>query len=310
MELTASDIKKTALSLGFSACGIAKAIPLIAEKQYFTSMIDNGAHANLAYLERDIEVRFSPELLLPGCKSVIVFLYNYLTGEKLEADYKIAKYAYINDYHLLIKNKLERVVEMISRTYPEAHCKITVDSANITEKNWAVKAGLGYIGKNSLLQTDNGSFFLIGTILTDVVFEYDTEKERNCGSCMRCVEACPVHAITKPYQVDVRKCLSFHTIENKETADDSANTYQWVFGCDVCQDICPNNKNSKPNPDTLDKFSLFLHFKNSDFENLTKEEFENCFRDSCVKRRKYEKFTERINKVKIELNSKSDSKSE
>ncbi len=303
MELTASDIKNRALFLGFSACGIAKAMPLSSEKQYFTSIIDNGTQTTLDYLERDVEVRFSPALLLPGCKSVIVVLYNYLTDQKLEADYKIAKYAFIKDYHSFIKNKLERVVEMISEAYPEAHCKITVDSSNITEKNWAVKAGLGYIGKNSLLQNDNGSFFLIGTILTDVVFEYDTEIERNCGSCRHCVEACPVHAITKPYQVDISKCISFHTIENKENRDNSANTFQWIFGCDVCQDVCPNNKNSKPNPDALDKISLFLHFKNADFENLSKEEFQNYFKDSCVTRRKYEKFAERIKKVKIESNS-------
>lgn len=301
MYLSATDIKKIAFSLGFSDCGIAKALPLQEEKQYFTSMIDDGAHATLTFLERDIDVRFSPELLLPGCKSVIVFLYNYLTEKKIEADYKIAKYSYIHDYHYLIKDKLKIIVDKISQSYPDSHCKTTVDTSSISEKNWAVKAGVGYIGKNSLLQTDHGSFVLIGTILTDIVFDYDTENARSCGTCSRCMDACPVQAISKPYQVDVRRCISFQTIENKVPSDNSESTYQWVYGCDMCQDICPNNINCKPNPDTLDKISLFLHFKNSDFENLTKEVFDSWFKDSCVKRRKYDQFMERVNKVKKEL---------
>lgn len=301
MYLSATDIKKIAFSLGFSDCGIAKALPLQKEKQYFSSMIDDGAHATLTFLEKDIEVRFSPELLFPGCKSVMVFLYNYLTEKKIEADYKIAKYSYIHDYHYLIKDKLKIIVDNISQSYPDSHCKITVDTSSISEKNWAVKAGVGYIGKNSLLQTNHGSFVLIGTILTDIVFDYDTENARSCGTCSRCMDACPVQAISKPYQVDVRKCISFQTIENKCPSDNSESTYQWVYGCDVCQDICPNNINCKPNPDTLDKISLFLHFKNPDFENLTKQEFDSCFKDSCVKRRKYDQFMERVNKVKKEL---------
>lgn len=298
--MNSESIKKRAAEIGFSQCGIAKAVPLQKEQLLFEEMIAQNRHAGRLYLERDTKKRFDPESYLSGCSSVIVCLYNYYTGTDLDSDYKMGKYTFISDYHILIKEKLETLATFIHQNNPEIQYRTTVDTSPVSEKNWAVKAGLGSIGKNAILQTPHGSYNLIGLILTQLPLAYCEEKPIACGSCTRCIDACPTKAIVNPYQVDANRCISHHNTEIKiKERSDFENDSFWIYGCDVCQDVCPNNQNPTINPDALLHFSLFLHFKNSDFEQLNPDRFARFFGSSCIQKKKYDRFQHEIDRVKI-----------
>ncbi|MDR3048001.1 MAG: tRNA epoxyqueuosine(34) reductase QueG [Bacteroidales bacterium] len=296
------EIKERARSLGFFQCGIAKAEPLVDEEQKNREMIAKGYHAYKSYLENNIEKRFNPTLVVPEAKSVIVCLYNYLTNVHLNSDYKMAKYSFITDYHTLIRDKLTLLAHFIHQQSPDTAYKISVDSSIVTEKNWAVRAGLGFIGKNSLLQTPQGSYFLIGTITTPLLLTPDTPIKADCGACKRCMDACPTHAIKAPYQIDARKCISHlnteaKNLESSEVEYDS----KWLIGCDICQEVCPHNVNAPLSEDATKHLAPFIHFKNEDFNTLSEEDFKRYFIGTCLERRKYHHFMTSIKNAKKQL---------
>jgi epoxyqueuosine reductase len=290
-------IKQSALTLGFSACGIAEACHLEEEEKRFREAVVAGFHGGKNYLERNIEKRFDPRLLLSGCRSVIVCLYNYLVPQKSETDYRIAKYALLTDYHLLLHEKLERLATDLQRHYPDMDYKIAVDSAIVSEKNWAVRAGLGYLGKNTLLQTPQGSYFLIGILLTTLPLRSDSKQEALCGNCSCCMAACPTHALVAPYRLDATRCIAFQNIENKSIESDFHHATSWVFGCDICQDVCPHNQEAVYGKDAQDHFSLFLHFGNKEFENVKKDTYNNMVKNTPLERVKFEKLQAEIARV-------------
>ncbi len=291
-------IKKSALALGFTACGIAEARHLIEEEKLYRETLNSRCYEGLPYLERDIEKRFNPQLFLPGCRSMIVCLYNYFTPQECKSDYKIAKYARLTDYHTFLREKLERLATDLRKDYPEMEYKISVDSSAIAEKIWAVKAGLGSIGKNTILQTVHGSYFLIAILLTTLPLAPDPEQEVPCGNCMRCLTACPTHALVAPYRLDARQCITFHNIENKNSENDFYNPTSWIFGCDECQDACPHNQKATYGEDAQNHFSLFLHFENETFENLEKAHYKKIAKTTPLERAKFEKISKEINRVK------------
>lgn len=296
--ILSEDIKSFAGKVGFTQCGIAEAVLMEKERFRFEAMIREGYHANLDYLARNIPQRFNPELLLPGCRSIIVCLYHYNTPP-LDSDFRIARYALMDDYHIFLKNKLKEITEFIRGKQPEAKFKITVDTSPISEKNWAVKAGLGTIGKNSLFRSESGSFCLIGLILTDLVLDYDRVLSgQECGTCTRCMDACPAKAIEEPYKVNISRCISYHTTtKGTSSAEYCLDEAPWIFGCDICQEVCPHNASAVPNPDAVRHFSLFLHFKNKDFEQLNPDTFNQVFANNCIKRGGYEKLAGEIKRV-------------
>lgn len=283
-------IKDIAHSVGFSACGIASARKLTKAEELFRRSLELGYQADMHFLERDIEKRFDPQELLPGCRSVIVVTYNYLCDVEPASDrYRTARYTWIEDYHTLVKRMLEEMVAEMQRV-GECQCRVTVDSSCISEKNWAVEAGVACYGKNGLVHNDHGSFFVIGTILSDVTFDsYDFPLESDCGECRFCVEKCPAKALDTPYRVDARRCFAYHTVENKNPDTEIIEEAPLLFGCDVCQEVCPKNKKKFPNLTNVSKSSVFLRLQNQGFENLSKEEFKTCFGNTAIARRKYER---------------------
>ena len=298
MENPEEYIKKAALTLGFTACGIAEACYLSEKEKLFRDSIKSGLHGEKAYLERDIKKRFDPRDLLPNCKSVLVCLYNYLIPQKKITDYKIAKYALLTDYHILLREKLERLATDLSAHYPDMEYKISVDSSVISEKNWAVKAGLGSTGKNTLLQTPNGSYFLIAILLTTLSLRPDHEQEISCGNCTRCLEACPTRALVSPYRLNAAQCISFQNIENRSVKNNFDNPTPWIFGCDICQDVCPHNQKVEYGKDAQNHFSPFLHFGNEEFETLEKEHYEKIAKKTPLERVKFEKLWTEIVRMK------------
>ena len=291
-------IKQSALALGFSACGIAEACHLSEEEKRFREAVTAGFHGGKAYLERDIEKRFDPRLLLSDCRSVIVCLYNYLTPQTGKTDYRIAKYALLTDYHVLLREKLERLAADLRSYYPDMDYKISVDSSAVSEKSWAVRAGLGSVGKNTLLQTPQGSYFLIAVLLTTLPLQPDSKQEVACSHCSRCMEACPTHAIVTPYRLDATRCISFQNIENRKVSSDFQHPASWIFGCDTCQDVCPHNQKATCGKDAQTHFSLFLHFQNEDFENLEKDSYNDMVKNTPLERIPFEKLQGEIARVK------------
>ena len=288
-------IKEKAKSLGFASVGIAPAHKLEEAEERFGAALEEGRNADLHFLERDVDKRFDPEELLPDCKSVLVVALDYRINDKpASTRYRTARYTWVEDYHVLVKQMLAQVVEAIQQQEPNAHCRITVDSSCISEKNWAIEAGVGCIGKNSLIHNENGSFFVLGTILTDCAFDaYDSPKMSDCGNCTLCIDSCPAHALT-PYKLDARKCYSYHTVENKNPDIQVLTDSPFVFGCDICQEVCPKNKKNIQNHPSVLKSSLFLRLQNEEMENLTQEDFKTNFGDTAIARRKLERFSRAI----------------
>ena len=296
-------IKTEAKKLGFSGCGISKARFLSEEAKNFEKWLSNGYQGSMSYLEKNIDKRLNPTILVPGSKSVISLAFNYFPPKKLidNNNFIISKYAYGKDYHKVLKKKLKKLFFLMREKIGNIEGRVFVDSAPIHERAWAKLSGLGWVGKNSLLINKNqGSFFFLAEIICDLELEYDEPVLNRCGNCSRCIDACPTGAITKAQVVNAKKCISYLTIENKdnipEELNDSMNNS--IFGCDICQDVCPWNKNSKPHEEIefLPKKNL-RKLRKKDWVELTEETFDRIFEGSAIKRTKYKGLKRNIRAV-------------
>lgn len=305
-------IKSKAAENGFDFCGISKADFLEEEAPRLENWLNRNNHGAMGYMANHFDKRLDPRKLVDGAKSVISVLLNYYPEERLPEgadDLKISKYAYGEDYHFVLKDKLGKLLLAIQEEIGEVSARIFVDSAPVMDKVWAAKSGLGWVGKHSnLLNRDMGSFFFIGEIICDLELEYDGAIKDYCGTCTRCVDACPTNAITEPYVVDGSKCISYFTIELKEAIpnDVQGKFDNWIFGCDICQDVCPWNRFSKPNK--TPEFALQPGLQNlsaNDWEEITEEVFKEIFKRSPVKRTKYEGLKRNIQFVQLMDNKSS-----
>jgi epoxyqueuosine reductase len=286
-------IKNEAKRIGFLSCGISKAAFLETEAPRLENWLNNQMHGQMSYMENHFDKRLDPTLLVDGAKSVISLLLNYYPSQVQNQDsYKISKYAYGQDYHFVIKEKLNQLLHFIQTEIGDVAGRAFVDSAPVLDKAWAAKAGLGWIGKNSNLLTKQvGSFYFIAELIIDLDLQYDNPTTDHCGSCTACIDACPTDAIVTPYVVDGSKCISYFTIELKENIpiEMKGKLDDWAFGCDVCQDVCPWNKFSKPHQEPLfNPNPEILSFSKKDWEEITQDTFNKVFKNSAVKRTKLE----------------------
>jgi epoxyqueuosine reductase len=284
-------IKAEAKRLGFLSCGISKAGFLEEEAPRLENWLNQNHHGEMKYMENHFDKRLNPTLLVDDAKSVISLLLNYYPSEIQNPDsYKISKYAYGQDYHFVIKEKLQELLQTIQTEIGEVSGRAFVDSAPVLDKAWAAKSGLGWIGKNSNLLTQQvGSFYFIAELIVDLDLEYDYAKTDHCGTCTACIDACPTEAIVSPYVVDGSKCISYFTIELKENIPNEmkGKMDDWIFGCDVCQDVCPWNKFSKPHSEPLfSPYPELLFYTKKDWEEITEVTFKKVFKNSAVKRTK------------------------
>ncbi|WP_121375298.1 tRNA epoxyqueuosine(34) reductase QueG [Flavobacterium endophyticum] len=296
-------IKSEAHRLGFISCGISQAGFLEEEAPRLETWLKNNAHGQMSYMENHFDKRLNPTLLVDDSKSVISLLLNYYPEQTQVSDtYKISKYAYGQDYHFVIKEKLKEFLFSIQENIGEVSGRAFVDSAPVLDKAWAAKSGLGWIGKNSnLLSKQVGSFFFIAELIVDLELEYDTAVTDHCGSCTKCIDACPTEAIVAPYVVDGSKCISYFTIELKENIPQEMKGKfdDWAFGCDVCQDVCPWNRFSKPHSEPLfNPNPELLSMTKKDWEEITEDTFRAVFKNSAVKRTKYDGLKRNINFLK------------
>lgn len=289
-----AQVKQTAQSLGFSYCGIAKAAPLDEDARRLEQWLNKGMHGNMQYMERHFDLRVDPTKLVPGAKSVITLLLNYFPAQQQREDApKISKYAYGNDYHEVIREKLNAFLAALKSSVGDIHGRGFVDSAPVLERTWAQKSGLGWVGKNgNLITRKNGSFFFIATLITGLELLPDDPFARDyCGTCNRCVEACPTDALLPNKTVDGSKCISYFTIELKDALIPASlhNKFQnWAFGCDICQDVCPWNRFSTPHHEpAFTPILEILNFSTGDWEALTEDAFKKIFKNSAIKRTKY-----------------------
>lgn len=286
-------IKQKAAELGFSFCGVSKATFLEHEAPRLEKWLSGGMHGQMQYMENYFDKRLDPRLLVEGAKSVISFLYNYYSEAKQEDTEapKISKYAFGEDYHFVVKDKLQQLMQYIQETIGEVNGRAFVDSAPVLERAWAVKSGLGWVGKNTnIINKGKGSFFFLSELIVDLELDYDKPVTDHCGTCTACIDACPTQAIVEPYQVDGSKCISYFTIELKEAipAAMRGKFENWMFGCDVCQDVCPWNRFSKPNAEKrFEPAGALLGMKKQDWLEITEEVFQQVFKKSPVKRTKY-----------------------
>lgn len=297
-------IKDTAKSLGFDFCGIAKAEYLEVEAPRVENWLNQNMHGAMGYMENHFDMRLDPTKLVPGAKSVVSLMYNYYPEQDLAKDdnFKIAKYAYGKDYHFVIKDKLKDFMHAIHENIGEVDGRVFVDSAPVLERVWAQKSGLGWIGKNSLLlNKQKGSFFFIAELIIDLDLIYDNPLGDFCGTCTKCIDACPTDAIPVPYVVDGSKCISYYTIELKDSIPQEAKgkMQDWVFGCDICQDVCPWNRFSTPHKEpSFSPHPDMPDMSKSDWTELTHEVFQEIFRKSAIKRTKYSGLMRNIDFVK------------
>ncbi|MFD1094224.1 tRNA epoxyqueuosine(34) reductase QueG [Salegentibacter chungangensis] len=286
-------IKAEAKRLGFLSCGVSPAGFLEEEAPRLENWLEQNMHGEMRYMENHFDKRLDPTKLVEGSKSVISLLLNYYPHElQNEESYKISKYAYGRDYHFVIKDKLKQLLNFMQDEIGEIGGRAFVDSAPVLDKAWAAKSGLGWIGKHSnLLSKKAGSFYFIAELIVDLELEYDTPVTDHCGSCTACIDACPTGAIVDPYKVDGSKCISYFTIELKDELPNSLKGQfdDWMFGCDICQDVCPWNRFSKPHNEPLfNPHPLLLENDKKDWEEITRETFNEIFRKSAVKRTKFE----------------------
>ena len=285
-------IKTEAKRLGFLSCGISKAEFLEEEAPRLEQWLNQNMHGGMRYMENHFDKRLDPTKLVEDSKSVVSLLLNYFPSEVQNSEsYKISKYAYGTDYHFVIKDKLKSLLHFIQEEIGEVNGRAFVDSAPVLDKAWAAKSGLGWIGKHSNLLTQQvGSFYFIAELIIDLELEYDTPVTDHCGTCTACIDACPTEAITEPYLVDGSKCISYFTIELKENipSEFKGKFDDWMFGCDVCQDVCPWNRFSKAHSEPLfNPHPELLSMSKKDWEEITEETFRKVFKKSAVKRTKY-----------------------
>jgi epoxyqueuosine reductase len=292
-ETNTKFIKSEAQRLGFLSCGISKSGFLEAEAPRLEKWLNQNQHGQMSYMENHFDKRLNPNLLVDDAKSVVSLLLNYFPSEnQIEDTYKISKYAYGQDYHFVIKEKLKELLHSIQEKIGEVSGRAFVDSAPVLDKAWAAKSGLGWVGKNSNLITKTiGSFYFIAELIIDLELDYDHATTDHCGSCKACLDACPTQAIVAPYVVDGSKCISYFTIELKDNLPQEMKGKfdDWAFGCDVCQDVCPWNRFSKPHDEPLfNPNPELLSMTKKDWEEITNETFEAVFKNSAVKRTKWE----------------------
>jgi epoxyqueuosine reductase len=299
-------IKAKAIELGFDACGISKADFLEEEAPRLEKWLNLNYQGKMAYMANHFDKRLDPRKLIDGAKSVITVILNYFPEQTLpekDDSYKISKYAYGTDYHFVLKDKLKDLMDYISEEIGEVNGRVFVDSAPVMDKVWAKKSGIGWVGKHTnLITREIGSFFFIGEIICDLELQADVGMKDYCGTCTRCVDACPTDAITEPYVVDGSKCISYFTIELKEAIPEEVKGKfeNWIFGCDICQDVCPWNRFSTPTltPNFMQHADL-QQFTKNDWEEISQEVFQEIFRRSAVKRTKLEGLKRNIEFVKL-----------
>ena len=288
-------VKQTAAQLGFDYCGIAKAEKLNDEARRLESWLNKGFNGSMSYMNNYFELRIDPSKLVPGAKSVITLLLNYFPAEQQKAEVpRISKYAYGKDYHEVIREKLKSFLQTLQQNIGEINGRGFTDSAPVLERSWAVKSGLGWVGKNGNLITKNqGSFFFIATLITDLELEPDDLFTKDyCGTCTKCIDSCPTEAILPNKVIDGSKCISYFTIELKDLlipTDMKDKFENNMFGCDICQDVCPWNRFSKPTKVAeFTPLNEVLNFSKNDWEELTEESFKIIFKKSPLKRSKFE----------------------
>lgn len=292
-EQLSAFIKTETARAGFSFCGMAKAELLNDEAKQLELWLQKGLHGSMHYMENHFEKRINPTVLVPGAKSVISLMYNYFSPEKQKDSEapKISMYAYGEDYHFVIKEKLQALVDLIQSKTGTFIYRIFVDSAPVLEKAWAKRSGLGWQGKNTnLINPKKGSYFFLAEIICDLSLVYDTPIKDYCGTCTACIDACPTDALHTPYQLEAKKCISYLTIELKEEIPQSfsGKMDNWMFGCDVCQQVCPWNRFSTPHSEP--KFiasEKMLHMQKKEWEELERETFAILFKKSAVQRTKF-----------------------
>jgi len=287
-------IRQWTRALGFEYCGIAKAVRLDEDARRLESWLHDGMQGTMHYMENHFDLRIDPTRLVPGAKSVITLLLNYYPATRQPPDApQVARYAYGLDYHEVIRGKLNTLLAFIRDQIGEVDGRGFVDSAPVLERSWAVRSGLGWVGKNgNLIHRGAGSWLFIATLIVDLQLEYDDPFARDyCGTCRRCIDACPTSAILDNKIVDGSKCISYFTIELKEQLipEDMKDKFgNWVFGCDTCQDVCPWNRFSSPTrEEAFTPLPAILHFKTADWEELTEERFKEIFRHSAIRRTHY-----------------------
>ncbi len=297
-------VKDKARKFGFEYCGIAKADFLSEEARHLEEWLSRGYHGKMAYMANHFDKRLDPRKLVPGAKSVISLIYNYYPEEIIDErnNFKIAKYAYGIDYHFVIKNKLKNLFAELTKEIGNIDGRVFVDSAPVMERQWAAKSGLGWIGKNSLLLHKNlGSFFFLAEIICDLELISDDPVKDHCGDCTRCIDACPTDAIVGNTVINASKCISYLTIELKDEipAEFSGKMNDWIFGCDICQDVCPWNRFSKPHrEENFRPGEELKRFNKTDWMELTEEVFKKVFKNSPVQRTKYTGFKRNISFIK------------
>ncbi|MEO6330352.1 MAG: tRNA epoxyqueuosine(34) reductase QueG [Ginsengibacter sp.] len=287
-------IKEKSALLGFDFCGIAAAVRLDDDAYRLERWLKQNRHGSMHYMERYFDERIDPALLVPGAKSVITLLLNYFPQQQPDnQSFKISKYAWGDDYHKVIREKLNALLNLLRDEIGEINGRGFVDSAPVLERTWAAKSGLGWIGKNgNLINKSKGSFYFIATLITDLELQADDAYAKDyCGTCTRCIDACPTNAILDDKEIDGSKCISYFTIELRDALipDEMQGKFEnWMFGCDICQDVCPWNKFSKPTTEkAFTPIPQILNFTTSDWEDLTEESFKIIFKDSPLKRSKF-----------------------
>lgn len=285
-------VKQLAAQLGFDFCGISKAQFLEKEASKLDMWLKQGHHGKMSYMSNHFDKRLDPTKLVPGAKSVVSVVYNYYPDKKQRADsYHVAKYAYGKDYHFVIKSKLKQLMGQLQEEVGEVNGRVFVDSAPVMERQWAARSGLGWLGKNSLLLNRNaGSFFFLAELIIDLDLEEDGPTGDFCGTCTKCVDACPTDAIIGNGVVNANNCISYLTIELKDDlpVDVGKNMQDWIFGCDICQDVCPWNRFSRPhNEHEFMPSEMLLDMDKKEWKELTHEVFNEVFQKSAVKRTKY-----------------------
>lgn len=301
-------IKSLALQSGFDYCGIARAEFLSDDARRLENWLNKGMQGTMGYMENHFDLRVDPGKLVPGAKSVITLMLNYFPAEKQNDDTsKISKYAFGKDYHEVIREKLKELLAIARKEIGEINGRGFVDSAPVLERAWAERSGLGWVGKNgNLINNKAGSFFFIATLITDLELEYDDPFAKDyCGTCTRCIDACPTDAILPDKVVDGSRCISYFTIELKEMIipETMKGKFEnWIFGCDICQDVCPWNRFSKPHNESAFKpIPEILNLSSAEWEEMNEESFKNIFKHSPLKRSNYKGIQRNLKFIKTEI---------